>query len=140
MERNGFANRFERLVGFAVQALAIAGLGLLTAIAIAIVVDVLLRFGFSIPIEGLSEVIALVSAVTIASFFPMSLKLGGHAKIRFLGHAFGPKAEKWLETFGDLLAVLFFAALTWQFARYTIELGQSGERTWILQLAPGPWW
>lgn len=130
----------ERLLERFVQALAAVGLLCLTLIALVIVVDVILRWLISAPIEGLSEVNSLVAAVTIASFFPLSLLNDGHAKITFLGKALGPAGQRILDAFAALVTLAFFAVLSWQMARYTAELGRSGERTWVLQLDPAPWW
>ncbi|MCG6115705.1 MAG: TRAP transporter small permease [Mesorhizobium sp.] len=113
---------------------------MLTLIAVGVVVDVFLRAMFSAPFRGLSEFVSLAAAVTVATFLPLSLYEGGHAKIRLLGGLLGARAERWLERFAALLTLVFFAALTWQFWLYATDLYAISERTWILGISVGPWW
>jgi hypothetical protein len=34
----------------------------------------------------------------------------------------------------------FFILLAWQIVRYTIELRQLGQTTWVVQMPIAPWW
>lgn len=122
------------------KALSALGLLLLTTLALCIVGDVMLRWAFAAPIEGLSEVTSLVAAVTIASFLPLSLQLRQHASIRLMGKLFGVRAGAFFDRLSAIIVLGFFCLVAWQFARYTAELAEAGERTWILQLDVSYWW
>jgi TRAP-type C4-dicarboxylate transport system permease small subunit len=120
--------------------LALVGLVGLVAVALVTVGDVLLRWLFNSPVDGVSEISRLVVAVAIASFFPMALSDRHHISIEFLGTWLGPRARLWLDTLAHLVTSLFFLVLGWQFILYTMEVGESGETTWLLGWSVAPWW
>lgn len=120
--------------------LALVGLVGLVAVALVTVTDVLLRWLFNMPVDGVGEVSRLVVAVSIASFFPMALVERNNISIQFLGAALGPRARLWLDMVADVVTSFFFLVLGWQFVLYTLEISESGETTWILGWTVTPWW
>jgi len=120
--------------------LALVGLFGLVAVALVTITDVLLRWLFNMPVDGVGEVSRLVVAVSIASFFPIALAERHNISIQFLGAALGPRARLWLDTIADVVTSFFFLVLGWQFALYTLEISESGETTWILGWSVTPWW
>lgn len=122
------------------QWLAVAGLVGLTGIALAIAVDVGLRAIFNRPLDGLSEVMGLVGALAIASFLPMSMVARSHVALRFLNPLVGRRGGFALEQFGAIVTLAFMSLIGWQLLTYAREMAASGEKTWILQMAVGPWW
>lgn len=121
---------------------AIAVLGLLGLIAVTLVtiIDVLLRWLLSAPIEGLNEVLHLLYAIILASFFPTALIDKSHLSIRFLGAWLGPKISHWLDTFGAFMTTVFFVVVGWQFIVLTQEFFANHESTWVLAWPVAPWW
>jgi TRAP-type transport system small permease protein len=120
--------------------LALVGLVGLVAVALVTITDVLLRWLFNLPVDGVGEVSRLVVAVSIASFFPIALVERNNISIQFLGAALGPRARLWLDTIADVVTSFFFLVLGWQFVLYTLEISESGETTWILGWPVTPWW
>jgi len=120
--------------------LALVGLVGLVAVALVTVTDVLLRWLFNMPVDGVGEVSRLVVAVSIASFFPLALAERHNIAIQFLGAALGPRARLWLDMIADVVTSFFFLVLGWQFVLYTLEISESGETTWILGWSVTPWW
>ena len=112
----------------------------LVAVALVIITDVLLRWLFNSPVDGVSEISRLAVAVAIASFFPMALADRHHISIEFLGAWLGPRARLWLDLLAHLVTSLFFLMLGWQFILYTLEIGEAGETTWLLGWKKVPWW
>ena len=133
-------NNTDAATGSRTRWIALSGLVGLVAVALVTIGDVLLRWLFNMPIDGVSEISRLVVAVAIASFFPMALADRHHISIEFLGSALGPRARLWLDTFAHLVTSLFFLVLGWQFILYTIEIGEAGEATWLLGWKAAPWW
>ena len=132
--------RLDHYLALSTKVLSAFGLALLTGLSLCIVADVILRWAFAAPIEGLSEVTSLLAAVIIGSFFPLSLHARRHASIRVMPKLLGPKAAAIFDQFSALIVLIFFCLMAWQFARYTAELAEAGERTWILQLDVSLWW
>lgn len=126
--------------GLGTRWLALIGLVGLVVVALVTIIDVLLRWLLSMPVDGVSEVSRLVVAVSIASFFPMALADRHHISIEFLGAALGPRARLWLDTLAHLVTSLFFLVMGWQFILYTLEISESGETTWLLGWNVTPWW
>ncbi len=120
--------------------LALIGLIGLVAVAMVIIADVLLRWLFNSPVDGVAEISRLVVAISVASFFPMALADHHHISIKFLGAGLGPRAQLWLDLLAHLATSFFFVVLGWQFILYTLEISESGETTWLLGWNVTPWW
>lgn len=126
--------------GLGTRWIALVGLVGFVVVAIATIIDVLLRWLFSMPIDGVAEISRLIVAVSIASFFPLALADRHHITIEFLGAALGARARAWLDLLAHLITLIFFIALGWQFVLYTMEITESGESTWVLAWKVAPWW
>jgi len=122
------------------RSIAVVGLIGLIAVTLIIIVDVLLRWLFSSPIDGLNEVLNLVYAVVLASFFPTGLNEKTHITITFLGSWLGPKASQLLDGFGAFMTFLFFVVVGWQFIVLSAEFFETKETTWVLAWPVAPWW
>ena len=130
----------DRGKGLGTHWLALIGLVGLVAVALVTIGDVLLRWLFNSPVDGVGEISRLVVAVSIASFFPMALAERHHISIEFLGAWLGPRARLWLDSLAHMVTSLFFFMVGWQFILYTIEIQESGETTWLLGWDVVPWW
>jgi len=129
----GPLDRFTRWVAF------IGLIGLLL-IALVIVGDILMRFLFNSPIEGLEDISKFTFAVVVATCFPAGLIQGHNVAIRFLGRGLGPRAFNWLETFGALCTLVFFGFLAWRFGAFTMEEAANHRVTQTLELQTAPYW
>ena len=131
---------FDARCTFAARALAIIGLIGLVILAGMTITDVLMRWLFNSPIDGVADIGRLIVAVIIASFFPVALAEKHHISIDFLGKILSPRLSLWLEVVAALVTIVFFVVLSWQFAVFSLELHESGETTWLLALPVAPWW
>ena len=120
--------------------LALSATAGLLLVALATMVDVLLRWLFRAPIPGLGEISALFTAVIVSACFPMLIAQRGNVTIRFVGSVLGPRIARVLDAFGALVCAVFFSAMTWQYLRFSIEMTGAGESTPILRWPVGPWW
>lgn len=125
---------------FGATVLAFGGLFGLTAVALAIVVDVLLRFFFRAPITGLWDVAGLIAAVSVAAFLPLSLISQNHISIKAFGGLIGKSGERVLDLFSGVVCLVFFGLMTWQFYRHASQLFASGESTPILHAKTAGFW
>ena len=119
----------------------IAMIGLLGLLmqALAIVLDVGMRWLFNSPLFGMEDINGLLITVIIASFFPALLIERGNVTLNFLGTWLGPEKAEWLNAFGQFVTLLFFIVATWQLASYTLFVAP--QTTLILQLPIAPaWW
>lgn len=122
------------------HAIAVVGLIGLIAVTLVTIIDVLLRWLFSAPIDGLNEVLNLLYAVILASFFPTALIDKSHLTIRFLGGWLSPRVSHGLDIFGAFMTWLFFIVVGWQFVVMTQEFFTNNETTWVLAWPVAPWW
>lgn len=121
------------------NALAGAGVAGLLVIALGTVIDVLLRWLFNAPLQGLEDVSGLLIVFVLAAFFPAVLIGRGNVAITLLGRLAGPKLERVLEVFAHGMTLSFFALVAWQMARYAVSM--EGRITQILGLPVAPvWW
>lgn len=134
---------FDRITSLTTRvsrAIALIGLAGLLALALATVLDVLLRWVFNSPIVGLNDTYAMFAAVVIASSFPLCIAQRGNITIRFLGKILGSRMSNLFETFGNLVTSGIFVLMAWQLWLYADQLQADGETTWILQWPVSPWW
>ncbi len=132
--------RLERAVTRITRMIALIGLVGLLTLALATVLDVMLRWIFNSPIVGLNDTYSLFAALIIASCFPLCIYRRGNITIRFLGNILGTRARNILDVFGGLVSLMIFSIMAWQLWRYTDQLARDGETTWVLNWPVSPWW
>ena len=133
-------DRPESRGDFVARLCALFGMLALVAFALMTITDVLMRWLFNRPIDGVADAAPLIVAIVAAAFFPLALTGRHHVSIGFLGNLLGPRATVWLAAFASLVTWIFFILLAWQIVRYTIELRQLGQTTWVVQMPIAPWW
>lgn len=126
-------DRFTRWVAF------IGLIGLLI-VSIVTMVDVLLRWLFSAPIEGYEDITRLLFAIIVAACFPAGLLQGRNITIRFLGKALGPAATRYLEALGAIATLFFFTVVTWRVSIFALDEMVNNRFTQTLEISTGPWW
>lgn len=126
-------DRFTRRVAF-------IGLMGLLIVSVVTMVDVLLRWLFSAPIEGYEDITRLLFAIIVASCFPAGLLQGRNITIRFLGKGLGPRATQYLEALGAIATFFFFAVVTWQVTAFALDETVNNRFTQTLEISTGPWW
>ena len=67
--------------GLGTRWIALVGLVGFVVVALATIIDVLLRWLFGMPVDGVAEISRLIVAVSIASFFPLALADRHHISI-----------------------------------------------------------
>ena len=132
--------RIERANITFARILALLGLFALVAVALATIIDAIARSIFGAPIEGISEILRLVIAIAMTSFFPTALAEKHHIAIKFLGNALGQRWTRFLDAFGAIVTFATFNMMGYQFIIYVFELHENKETTWLLGLALAPWW
>lgn len=120
--------------------LALAGFAGLLILAIMVTLDILLRFFFAYPLQGVNDVSAVVMAVVIAACIPKCLLLKQNISIEVLGTMAPRPVQLALNLFASVAVLVFFALMARQFVPYSQAITESGEKTWVLGLAVGPWW
>ena len=132
--------KLESLLRIATQWIAMIGLVCLVALTLATIADVLMRWLFNSPIEGVNDMYSLAIAVVVGAFFPVALIERHHISITFLGSALGPRANALLNTLANVVLLVFLLLMSWQLIKYVNEVIDTGETTWILQIPVAPWW
>lgn len=130
-------NQFTQILAHYLALFGFAGLLLL---AIMVALDILLRFLFDYPLQGVNDVSAVIMAVVITACIPKCLLLKQNISIEVLGDASGPNGKQFLNAFASFVTGLFFIAMFANFIPYAASITQSGEKTWVLGWPVGPWW
>ena len=128
----------ERPGEVAVRLLAnVAGLMLL-GLALALTLDVLLRWTLSAPILGLYEVAELGFAVVMALSLVWTNARQSHVTMGILAQLTGRDAAPRLVAAGINLAA--FVLFVWFLARHASTMANRGETTLVLGLRTAPFW
>lgn len=119
---------------------ALVGILILVALALATIADVLMRWLFNNPIDGMADVAPLMVALSISAIFPYALATRQHITIDFLGGLVGSRGRAWLKVFSAVITGIFFLLLAWQFVSYANNLNEVGQTTWVIRMPVAPWW
>lgn len=132
--------KLGKRVADAARALALVGFFGLLVLASMITLDVLLRWLFNAPLQGVNDVSAVVMAVVIAACIPANLAMKQNIKVEVLGAIGGPRLHRVLDVFASVLTLIFIVLMAWQFIPFANGLRETGERTWVLAWPVWPWW
>jgi TRAP-type C4-dicarboxylate transport system permease small subunit len=129
----------ERLTLAATRALSVVGLIALMGLATMTLVDGLMRWLASRPIEGVRDLGGLAIAVAIACCLPVGLMERGNIAIR-LGGLVSPLLGRILDALAALLVCAILGAAAWQFWIYAEKMARARETTFVLQIPVAPFW
>jgi TRAP-type C4-dicarboxylate transport system permease small subunit len=132
--------RFERAALLAARILAAAGLLLLLGLAATRLADGLMRSLAGAPIVAVDDLGGLVSAIAVASCFPIALMERSNISIRFVEALFGIKWSQLFDALAAVLASTAMALIAWQFFLYAGKEAKAGDMTWMLGIQVAPFW
>jgi TRAP-type C4-dicarboxylate transport system permease small subunit len=121
------------------QALALAGVGCLLALALLTVADVIGRF-FGRPIPGFIDLATLATAVIVVSFFPILISRKANITLRPFSALRSSLVPRTLDVLGSFITAGFLVLMAWQYVLFAAEATKAGERTAVLRWPVGPWW
>jgi TRAP-type C4-dicarboxylate transport system permease small subunit len=128
-----------RLVSKIVHVTAAVGVLALSAQALVIVADVLMRWLLGAPLLGAIDIYQLLNILVIAAFIPLVVFEGRNIKIKVFGGVKTPRLAACADVFADLCTLLFLVIAVWQCGRHALQV--SHELTPILELPVAPaWW
>jgi len=130
---------WTRSLGLA-RALALVGFTGLLILALMTTLDVLLRWLFKAPLQGVNDVSSVVRAVVIAACIPANLAMKQNIRVEVFGALGGRRVHNVLEVLSSVLTLVFILMIAWQFVPYAASLKAGGDRTWVLGWPVWPWW
>lgn len=125
---------------FLARALALVGFSGLLLLALMTTFDVLLRWLFKAPLQGVNDVSSVVMAVVIAACIPANLAMKQNIRVEVFGAVGGQMVQKLLEVLSSVLTLVFILLIAWQFVPFAASLKTGGDRTWVLGWPVWPWW
>ena len=120
-----------------IATIGFAGLAILAALTM---FGSMMRWFLLPRIPGFSDVGEVIFAIVIATCFPAGLLRSNNITIKILGSGLGPAAHRWLDVFGSLMTLAFFAMLAWQFVVITADYQVNTRVTETIELPIAPWW
>jgi len=120
--------------------LAMLGLIGLVVLAMLTIADVMMRWLFSDPLDGISDLYRLLVALVVASLFPSAFAERGHISITFLSAILPRAGRKAVAVLASIVTLAFTGVIGWQFILYCMEVYEAGETTWLLGISVTPWW
>jgi TRAP-type C4-dicarboxylate transport system permease small subunit len=95
--------------------------------------DVVLRI-LGTPIPGTYEMVGLLGAVIIAFAMAYTSLQRGHVAVEMLYEKLPPRAQRLVDSAGNLTGAALFGLIAWQSTVYAADLRQSGEVSLTLQM------
>ena len=127
-----FLDHTERWLERSVRPLASVGvLGMLIAAGVT-VANVLLRWLAGTGVLGLNEITSMVFGVAIAACLPAGTAGGVHLKIDIFARWLTGRLAIWLDVFGSVLLLIFFAILTQRLSIFAGTLYTQARTTVLL--------
>lgn len=111
----------------------LAGISLLLMVAL-VVANTLLRT-FLVPIQGTSEIVGWLGAISVAFALGYTQLEKGHVMIDLLVQKFPRVLQRYLELLVSLVNTLFSALISWQLIKYGINVMNTVQLSQTLQLA-----
>lgn len=133
-------NLCENFLRNAARVIALVALAGLLMLALMTTLDVVMRWLFAAPLQGVNDVSSVVMAVVIAACLPANLAFKQNITVTLLGGACGPKANAGFNVFASFFTLIFVGLMAWAFVPYAISTWQSGAQTWVLRLPVWPFW
>ena len=138
------------------NAIAVIGLTALLAVTGLVLIDIVLRSGPMLMLldaapgleealrnmgaDGMSDLYAPLGIVAVAACFPAMLATRSAIAVRFVAQGLPWRWREGLEAVGALSLLLMFALMSWWLSEYTIDLWETGETTWLLEIPRWPAW
>jgi C4-dicarboxylate transporter DctM subunit len=138
---SGFLEALDRHCVVVTQRVAFIGVVAMLFIAFTTITDVLLRWLFNSPIDGLSEIEGMALAVAVSGCFPAGAAQRVNLTIDVIGGRVSARTLAWLKVFGSLVLLAFYFLVAWRIGEYAFKLGaRAAETTYVrLPIAPFMW-
>jgi C4-dicarboxylate transporter, DctM subunit len=120
------------------QRIAFAGVVAMLVVAFVTTADVLLRWLFSSPIDGLNEIVGMGMAVAVAATFPAGAAQRVNLTIDLLQNRVSARILAWLKVGASLLLLVFYVFLAWRIGVYAMKLQARAAETVYVQLPMAP--
>ncbi len=130
----GFLHALEKNVRAVNVAFAwLAGISLLLMVAL-VVANTILR-AVLVPIQGASEIVGWLGAVTVAFALGYTQLEKGHVVVDLLVQKFPRGLQRAIEMLVELTSTLFSALISWQLIKYGINVKNTVQLSQTLQVA-----
>ena len=112
--------------------MALAGGLVLVGILVLVVVSVVGRKLFAVPVPGDVELTSVTAAVASAWFFPWCFAVSGDVKVDFFTNRWSRRSIATLEAVGALLVTVLAATIAWRTSVAAVSIHEFGEISAIL--------
>ena len=133
-----FLDALDKRSVIVTQRVAFIGVLAMLFIAFTTISDVVMRWLFNAPIDGLSEIEGMALAVAVAGCFPAGAALRVNLTIDLIGNRVGPKVLAWLKALGALALLVFYVFVAWRIGEFAAKLGARGAETLYVRLPIAP--
>ena len=123
--------RADALLGMVASAILLAMMFLT-------VTDVVARYAFNRPLRGAFEVTELMLLVLIFAGLPLVSFSDEHATMDFIDRILGPRSQRWLEGFVQLVNAAFMFLLMWLVWLKADRIWGYRDSTDVLRIVYGP--
>jgi TRAP-type C4-dicarboxylate transport system permease small subunit len=135
-----FITAAERVARLASQGLALAGLAVLLAFAVATLLDGLLRHLINQPIEFVRDSGGLVVAVTVVSCFPLAMLSRSNICVKLIDLVLPPTLSRIVDVFASVLVWLTFLFIAIEFYWLARDYALANDVTVMLAVPKAPFW
>ncbi|WP_319532279.1 TRAP transporter small permease subunit [uncultured Cohaesibacter sp.] len=90
--------------------------------------------------DGLSDLYAPIGIIAVAFCFPAMTATRGAIVVDFVANAAPWRVREAMGVLGDICLCAMLGLMAWWVADYTVDVWDSGETTWLLEIPRWPAW
>ena len=128
------------VIAGAANALAVAGLSTLLALAACTLLDGLLRAFANYPLDLVREIGDLVAAICGASCLPIVLLHRGNIVLRAFENILPAGGVRVIDVLAAAIVEIVMIGMAWQFYLFGLKTMRAGDVTWLRNLPKAPFW
>ncbi len=100
--------------------------------------SVFMRIFLSNPIAGLTDIVSMLNALTVAFAVSVAERKNRHIRVDFVREYLPAKIGRAIHIFMSALALIVLCVITWRFFLYTFSTFSHGSATWIMNIPHWP--
>ena len=122
------------------EGLAVAGMGVIVALLVLVVADVVLRAALDAPLKGTVDYVSTGLGTAIALVMPYGFLADKHIRVPVLVDILPPRSRRGVAVLSTLVSAVFLTLLTRQSWTFAAERLEGGERMMIVGWETWPIW
>lgn len=131
-------NRLEKIVFMLTKITGTLANVIIFSTMAVVSLSVFMRVFFNSPIPGLTDIVSMLNALTVAFAISIAEKHRKHIRVDFVREYLPPRIGKAIYFFMNGLAIVVISVVSYRFFLYGFSAYRHGNATWIMNIPHWP--